>query len=204
MRILVTGATGYVGSRLVTALVADGHEVLTATREPARLERMGWFDDVTPVALDASDAESVHEAFAAAGQVDVVYYLVHAIGQPGFRDADRAAAEQVIAGTKDIIARVKARGMKIIGATIVPRHSIVAGRDTGWNDAMTKIRNQVNDWIRKGTDFDAVIDFDRVVRSAKDPDLLEPAYNCGDGIHPSSIGYFQMGKSVDLGLFGLR
>ncbi|MGB7869410.1 MAG: NAD(P)H-binding protein [Mycobacterium sp.] len=101
MRILVTGATGYVGSRLVTALVADGHEVLTATREPARLERMGWFDDVTPVALDASDAESVHEAFAAAGQVDVVYYLVHAIGQPGFRDADRAAAGNVAAAAKD-------------------------------------------------------------------------------------------------------
>ena len=97
----MTGATGYVGSRLVTALVADGHEVLTATREPARLERMGWFDDVTPVALDASDAESVHEAFAAAGQVDVVYYLVHAIGQPGFRDADRAAAGNVAAAAKD-------------------------------------------------------------------------------------------------------
>jgi uncharacterized protein YbjT (DUF2867 family) len=101
VRILVTGATGYVGSRLVTALVADGHEVLTATREPARLERMGWFDDVTPVGLDASDAESVHEAFAAAGQVDVVYYLVHAIGQPGFRDADRAAAGNVAAAAKD-------------------------------------------------------------------------------------------------------
>jgi uncharacterized protein YbjT (DUF2867 family) len=101
VRILVTGATGYVGSRLVAALVADGHEVLTATREPARLGRMGWFDDVTPVALDASDAESVHEAFAAAGQVDVVYYLVHAIGQPGFRDADRAAAGNVAAAAKD-------------------------------------------------------------------------------------------------------
>ena len=41
VRILVTGATGYVGSRLVTALLADGHEVLAATREPARLERIG-------------------------------------------------------------------------------------------------------------------------------------------------------------------
>ena len=96
----MTGATGYVGSRLVAALVADGHEVLTATREPARLGRMGWFDDVSPVALDASDAESIHEAFAAAGQVDVVYYLVHAIGQPGFRDADRAAAGNVAAAAK--------------------------------------------------------------------------------------------------------
>jgi uncharacterized protein YbjT (DUF2867 family) len=105
VRILVTGATGYVGSRLVTALIADGHQVLTATREPARLERMGWFDDVTPVTLDASAAESVHAAFAAAGPVDVVYYLVHAIGQPDFRDADRAAAGNVAAAAKAAGAR---------------------------------------------------------------------------------------------------
>jgi hypothetical protein len=58
--------------------------------------------------------------------------------------------------------------------------------------------------MRKGTDFDAVIDFDKVVRSANDPDLITPAYNCGDGVHPSPIGYFQMGKSVDLGLFGAK
>jgi uncharacterized protein YbjT (DUF2867 family) len=92
VRILVTGATGYVGSRLVTALLAAGHQVLTAARDPARLARMGWFDDVSPVALDASDPDSVHAALAAAGPLDVVYYLVHAIGQPGFRAADRTAA----------------------------------------------------------------------------------------------------------------
>jgi uncharacterized protein YbjT (DUF2867 family) len=101
VRVLVTGATGYVGSRLVTELMADGHQVLAATRDPERLERMGWFDDVTPVALDASDARSVDAAFAAAGAVDVVYYLVHAIGQPGFRDADRAAAGFVAAAARD-------------------------------------------------------------------------------------------------------
>jgi uncharacterized protein YbjT (DUF2867 family) len=61
---------------------------------------MGWFDDVTPVALDASDAESARAVFAAAGPLDVVYYLVHTIGQPGFRDADRAAAGNVAAVAK--------------------------------------------------------------------------------------------------------
>jgi uncharacterized protein YbjT (DUF2867 family) len=101
----VTGATGYVGSRLVTALIADGHQVLTATRDPARLEQMGWFEDVTRVTLDASDAESVRRAFDAVGPVDVVYYLVHAIGQPGFRDADRAAAGNVAAAGKDAAVR---------------------------------------------------------------------------------------------------
>jgi uncharacterized protein YbjT (DUF2867 family) len=101
VRVLVTGATGYVGSRLVTALLQAGHEVLAATRDPARLARFGWYDDVTVVKLDASDADSARAAFAGAGPVDVVYYLVHAIGQPGFRDADHTAAGNVAAATKD-------------------------------------------------------------------------------------------------------
>jgi uncharacterized protein YbjT (DUF2867 family) len=101
VRILVTGATGYVGSRLVTAPLADRHQVVAATRNPARLKRFGWFDDVTPVILDASDPMSAQTALDAAGPVDVVYYLVHGIGQPGFRDADKAAAANVTAAAKD-------------------------------------------------------------------------------------------------------
>jgi uncharacterized protein YbjT (DUF2867 family) len=101
VRILVTGATGYVGSRLVTALLADGHQVLAATRSPNRLKRLGWFDDVEPVVLDASDLEAAQAAMQAAGPVDVVYYLVHGIGQPGFRDADNAAATNVATAARD-------------------------------------------------------------------------------------------------------
>jgi uncharacterized protein YbjT (DUF2867 family) len=97
---LVTGATGYVGSRLVTALLAAGHQVLATTRNPARLARIGWSEDVTAVALDASDPGSVRAAFAAAGPVEVVYYLVHTIGQPGFRDIDRVAAANLSAAAK--------------------------------------------------------------------------------------------------------
>jgi uncharacterized protein YbjT (DUF2867 family) len=101
MRILVTGATGYVGSRLVTALLADGHQVLTATRNPERLKRLGWFRDVAPVILDASDPVSVQAAMDAAGPIDALYYLVHAIGQPGFRDADAAAATNVAVAARN-------------------------------------------------------------------------------------------------------
>jgi uncharacterized protein YbjT (DUF2867 family) len=101
MRILVTGATGYVGSRLVTALLANHHDVVATTRNTERLRRLGWFDDVVPVTLDVSDPASARAAFAGAGPVDVVYYLVHAIGQPGFRDADKAAAANLAVAARD-------------------------------------------------------------------------------------------------------
>jgi NAD(P)-dependent dehydrogenase (short-subunit alcohol dehydrogenase family) len=80
MRILVTGATGYVGSRLVAALLENGHDVVAATRDQEKLSRFGWCDQVSAVMLDADD---------------VVYYLVHGIGQAGYRDRDNAGAATV-------------------------------------------------------------------------------------------------------------
>ncbi|MCV7344298.1 NAD(P)H-binding protein [Mycolicibacterium rhodesiae] len=94
-RILVTGATGYVGSRLVARLLDDGHEVVAATRNPEKLGRFGWCDRVTAVVFDADDPTSVETALAVSGPIDVIYYLVHAIGQPGFRERDNAAAANV-------------------------------------------------------------------------------------------------------------
>jgi lysophospholipase L1-like esterase len=129
--------------------------------------------------------------------------VTHVILFLGTNDIRREApADQVIAGMKDIIARVKQKGIKIIGVTIIPRDSVVPGiPDTGWNDAKSRIRNEVNDWIRKQAGFDAVIDFDKLMRDPSHPDIINVAYDCSDGVHPSPIGYFVMGKSVDLGLF---
>ena len=100
MRTLVTGATGYIGSRLVTALLEEGHEVVAAGRDPGRLKDFGWHADVSMVRLDAQDDASASQAFADAGSIDVVYYLVHAIGQPGFREADNVAAANVASAAK--------------------------------------------------------------------------------------------------------
>jgi uncharacterized protein YbjT (DUF2867 family) len=101
LRILVAGATGYVGSRLVTALLDAGHDVVAATRNPERLPDFGWYDDITGVTLDAHDEASAKNAFAEAGPIDVVYYLVHGIGQPDFRDADNRAAANVANAAKE-------------------------------------------------------------------------------------------------------
>ncbi|MGE2737138.1 NAD(P)H-binding protein [Mycolicibacterium vaccae] len=99
-RILVTGATGYIGSRLVGQLLDEGHTVIAASRNRERLQDYGWHDRVQTVSLDAHQEASVRQAFDDAGPVDVVYYLVHGIGQPGFRDADNRAAATVAEAAK--------------------------------------------------------------------------------------------------------
>ncbi|MGY4711185.1 NAD(P)H-binding protein [Mycolicibacterium sp. CBM1] len=101
MRILVTGATGYVGSRLIAELLGDGHEIVAATRDPEKLGRFGWCDEVSAVVFDAGDRTSVETAFAVAGPIDVVYYLVHGIGEHGFRERDNAAAAIVAAAAAE-------------------------------------------------------------------------------------------------------
>jgi lysophospholipase L1-like esterase len=131
------------------------------------------------------------------------YGVTHVILFMGTNDIRREApAGDVIAGMQEIVKRVTARGLKIIGVTIIPRHNRPpVENNTGWNVAKTKARNEVNQWIRTKAPFDAVIDFDRVVQDPKNADLLYPPFNCGDGIHPSPRGYYEMGRSVRLDLF---
>ncbi|MFJ8650205.1 SDR family oxidoreductase [Streptomyces sp. NPDC093546] len=87
---LVTGATGYIGGRLVPELLAAGHRVRCLARSPGKLRDLPWADRVEVVRGDVTDEESVREAMRG---VDVAYYLVHALGSgPDFENTDRTAA----------------------------------------------------------------------------------------------------------------
>jgi lysophospholipase L1-like esterase len=167
------------------AVVNEGIGGNTVTRE--KLEP----PPDSPPGLERID----RDVFSHAGVTDVVLFM-------GTNDIRRgASAAQVIAGTEELIKRVKARGLKVIGATIIPRHNAPpAGTNTGWNAAKTATRQTVNEWIRSRAAFDGVLDFDRVVRDPGDPNLIYAPLDC-DGIHPTPLGYFEMGRSVPLELF---
>jgi uncharacterized protein YbjT (DUF2867 family) len=98
--VLVTGATGFIGRRLVPALVEAGHDVRAMTRRPEAYDGQG-----TPVGADVSDPDSLRPALEG---VDVAIYLVHSLDDPDFerKDADAArnfSAAAAAAGVSQIV-----------------------------------------------------------------------------------------------------
>jgi lysophospholipase L1-like esterase len=109
-----------------------------------------------------------------------------------------ARVQQVIASYQQIVLRAHAHGLRVFGATITP----YTDSDYYHSGPLSEVdRQTVNQWIRAKGHFDAVIDFDAVVRDPEHPDRLLPAYDCGDHLHPSPAGYKAMGESIPLDLF---
>jgi len=87
---LVTGATGYIGGRLVPELLAAGFRVRVMARQPRNLADRAWRDQVEIVYGDAADPHSLRRALAGVG---IAYYLIHALGTGAeFQSVDRTNA----------------------------------------------------------------------------------------------------------------
>jgi lysophospholipase L1-like esterase len=113
--------------------------------------------------------------------------------------ADHAAlVQRIIAAYQQIIVRAHAHGLRVYGATITPFTGSNYYHPGPLNEAD---RQAVNTWIRTSGHFDAIIDFDSVVRDPQHPDRLQAAFDCGDHLHPSPAGYRAMGEAVPLSLF---
>jgi lysophospholipase L1-like esterase len=112
------------------------------------------------------------------------------------RPAEEVTAELVIQGHRQIIDRAHALGLRIYGATSNP---FVGSRF--FSAAAEAKRQAVNQWIRTSRAYDAVIDFEKVIRDPSDPTRLLPAYDSGDHAHPNDIGYRAMADAIDLSLF---
>jgi uncharacterized protein YbjT (DUF2867 family) len=95
---LVTGATGYIGGRLVPPLLAAGYRVRVIARQPQNLNDRPWSDHVEIVRADASDPDGVRRALEG---VDVAYYLIHALGTADFERTDRDTARTFASAARD-------------------------------------------------------------------------------------------------------
>lgn len=98
LRCLVTGATGYIGGRLVPRLLDSGFLVRALARNPDKLSGVPWRDRVEVARGDLGDAASLEAAF---DDVDIVYYLVHSMGfEKDFAAEERRAAQNVVAAAR--------------------------------------------------------------------------------------------------------
>ncbi|MGV9313791.1 SGNH/GDSL hydrolase family protein [Streptomyces sp. NPDC003691] len=128
----------------------------------------------------------------------VVLIGINDIGASGSPDygcglAPLVTARDLINGHKALIRQAKARGVKIVGATLTP----FKGADYGYyTEAKDAIRKEVNQWIRTSGAYDAIADLDLALRDPADPDRLLPAYDSGDRLHPGDAGMDAMARTV--------
>ena len=98
MRCVVFGATGYIGGRLVPALLGAGHQLRVVARTPGKLAEVPWRDQVEIVYGDVTDTGQIRDAVV--GQ-EIVYYLVHSLNRRDFVDIDRRAAHVLAGAARD-------------------------------------------------------------------------------------------------------
>jgi lysophospholipase L1-like esterase len=128
--------------------------------------------------------------------------VTHVVVMEGINDIGNArqspvpSAEDLIAAHRQLIARARARGLRIYGATLTPFEGAAY-----WTPEGEAKRQALNQWIRTSKQYDGVIDFDAIVRDPQQPTRFLPQYDSGDHLHPGDAGYKAMGEAVDLALF---
>lgn len=102
-------------------------------------------------------------------------------------------AEELIDGYREIVERVHAAGKCVVAATVLPFKGW-----SEWDAGTARVRREVNTFIRNSGEFDAVADFDRVLRGPHDPERIRPVFDSGDHLHPNDKGMRAMADAVDL------
>jgi lysophospholipase L1-like esterase len=121
----------------------------------------------------------------------------HLILLEGINDIsyEQVPAEKLMAAYEQVIEKARAKGIKVMGATLLPIQN--SRKDTPANEAT---RQAVNKWIRQAHRFDAVLDFEKVVQDPENPLRIRKDLTV-DFVHPNTEGYRLMAESVPLKLF---
>jgi lysophospholipase L1-like esterase len=140
---------------------------------------------------DVLDEPRVGTVVVLEGINDIGFSALPPSEDPCFTTGPAVTAAQLIAGHRELIRQAHARGITAIGATILPYKDAFY-----YTEAGEAVRDEVNEWIRTSGEYDAVVDLDRVMAAPGDPDLLNPAYDSGDRLHPNDAGYHAMAVAI--------
>ncbi|WP_341676529.1 SGNH/GDSL hydrolase family protein [Niveibacterium sp. SC-1] len=116
--------------------------------------------------------------------------------------AQAPSVEALAVAYRELIGRAHARGLRVIGATLLPFAGALEGTPLAdYHDARKDaLRQAVNAWIRESGAFDAVVDLDAVTRDPADPLRLRTEADSGDHLHPGDAGNRMMAEAIPLSL----
>ncbi|MEU9298665.1 GDSL-type esterase/lipase family protein [Streptomyces sp. NPDC048266] len=143
-------------------------------------------DDGRPSALDRQD----RDALAVPGVHTIVLTdVINDIQQPPHQYDPQA----IIGGFKEFVSRAHARGVRVVATTIPPYNGFPRYEPAG-----ERCRQAVNTYIRHSGLFDAVLDFDTILKDPAKPARLRPAYDSGDHLPPNDRGHHAIAEATDL------
>lgn len=182
---------------LARRLAPHGVAVLNAGIAGNRLLRAGWGESAL--------ARFERDVLRHPGVRAVIVLLgTNDIGFPGSPFAPAEPPQTLAAlqqGFRVLLAQAHARGVRVVAATVPPFERALHGTPLEGHHSAAKEawRQALNAWIRSAGVFDAVVDFDAVLRDPAQPTRLLPALDSGDHLHPGDAGYRRMAEAIDLG-----
>ncbi|MCM2505514.1 SGNH/GDSL hydrolase family protein [Aureimonas altamirensis] len=144
------------------------------------------------------------EVFSQPGVRAVILLIgINDISWPGTDfapDQARPSAEELIAGYRQVIELARANVIRIVGATLPPFEGALSGTplDNYYHPDKDALRHEINRWIRESGAFDAIVDFDAVLRDPDNSARISPAFDSGDHLHPGDEGNRAMADTIDL------
>ena len=145
-----------------------------------------------------------HDVLAQPGVSDVIVLLgINDIGWPGspFAPAEAPVTlDELTVGYRQLVAAAHVRGVRVTAGTLPPFEGALEGTPYAghYSPSKDKLRGALNAWIRSAGVFDAVVDFDAVLRDPAHPRRMRGDYDSGDHLHPGDAGYRAMAGAIDI------